>query len=225
MNAAVETTLQVGKRSILGVADLWFGLVFIFLRGARAVPRTRRVTFPPEVRERVRLNQARRCIYCGVTLNRTNFQVDHIYPVEHGGSNQESNLQATCGSCNARKGVQTDREFRHRYRSLLPGNRQPPTTRIPQSKFSAITRQTLQAETTRQRRRAIYITPARKVVIGSLAGAGIVGTGWYVGFTSLFGVGNILVEQIASWSGLVIAVLIAGGLFLRGKVTGRMDEQ
>lgn len=225
MNPAVATTLQIGKRTVLGVADLYLDLVFLFRRGARAVPRTRRITFSSEVRERVRVNQGRHCIYCGVTLNRTNFQVDHIYPVEHGGSNEESNLQATCGSCNARKGVQTDREFRQRYRSVLPGNRRPPTTRIPQSRFEAITQQTTQAETTRQRRRAVYITPARKVVTGSLAGGAIVGIGWYMALTSLFGVENVLVEQIALWSGLAIAGLIATGLILRGKLTGRMDEQ
>jgi hypothetical protein len=43
--------------------------------------------------------------------------------------------------------------------------------------------------------------------------------------TSLFGVENVLVEQIALWSGLAIAGLIATGLILRGKLTGRMDEQ
>ena len=225
MNLTVVNSLQIGKRVVLGAADVYLDLVFLFRKGARAVPRTLRVTFSPEVRERVRLSQGRRCIYCGVTLNRTNFQVDHIYPVEHGGSNEESNLQATCGSCNARKGVQTDQEFRHRYRSVLPSNRRPPTARISQSRFAAITQQTAQAETTIQRRRAVYITPARKVVTGSLVGAGIVGIGWYVALTSVFGVENSLVEQMAFWSGLVMACLVAVGLILRGKVTGRMEEQ
>ena len=225
MNATISDALRVGRRAVLSVADLYMDLVFLFRKGDRAVPPTRRVTFSQEVRERVRLNQGRRCIYCGVTLNRTNFQVDHVFPVDHGGSNAESNLQATCGSCNSRKGVQTDAEFRHRYSSVLPSNRRPPTTRIPQSKFTAITRQTSQAETTIQRRRAVYITPASKVVTGSLVGAGIVGVSWYWGFTSLFGVGNSLVEQIATWSGLALALLVGLGLFIRANVTGRMDQK
>ena len=58
-----------------------------------------------------------------------------------------------------------------------------------------------------------------------MAGGAIVGIGWYMALTSLFGVENVLVEQIALWSGLAIAGLITTGLILRGKLTGRMDEQ
>ena len=39
----------------------------------------------------------------GVTLNRRNMHIDHIYPVEHGGSNDAENLQALCAGCNMRK--------------------------------------------------------------------------------------------------------------------------
>ena len=224
MNPAVVKTSQVVKRVALSVADLYLDFVLLIREGERAVPSTRRVTFPPEVRERVRLQQGRRCMYCGVTLNRTNFQVDHIYPVDHGGSNDESNLQATCGSCNARKGVQTDQEFRRRYRAILPRNRRPPTTRIPQTKFTAITSQTSQAQSTIQRRRAVYITPARKIVTGSLLGGGVIGAVWFVALTLIFGGQSTFVGYVSLFGGLTIAVLVAGGLILRASRTGRMDE-
>ena len=225
MNPVLVSASLIGKKIALGVADLYLDFVLRIKEGERAVPRTRRRRISPEVRERVRTNQGRRCIYCGVTLNRTNYQVDHIYPVEHGGPDEESNMQATCGSCNSRKGVQTDQEFRHRYRSILPGNRQPPTTRIPQTRFTAITRETTQAQSTIQRRRSIYVTPAKKIVTGSLVGGGVLGVAWAIGITSLPWGESVIAQNLALWGGVAIAGLVALGLIWRAKRTGRMEDK
>lgn len=224
MNPVVASTILVGKRIALGVADFYLDFVLRIREGQRAVPRTQRRHIPREVRERVRISQGRRCIYCGVTLNRTNYQVDHIYPIDHGGPDEESNMQATCGSCNSRKGVQTDQEFRHRYRSILPSNRQPPTTRIPQARFTAITQNTTQARSTIQRRRAVYVTPAKKIVTGSLIGGGVLGVAWLIGITSLPWGESVVAQNVALWGGLAIAGLVALGLIGRAKRTGRMED-
>ena len=225
MNPTAVSILRVVVLALCRSADLYLDLVFFFRQGARAVAPTMRVNFPPELRERVRQSQGRKCVYCGVTLNRTNFQVDHIFPVEFGGSNAESNLQATCGSCNSRKGVQTDKEFRERYAAVLPANNRPPATRIPQARFTSITQRTTQAESTRARRRAVYVPPSTKVVGGSLIGGAIVWAVWFLIFNALLGFFGPTGEQIAAYSGLVVGIAAVVGLIWRGKVTGRMNDK
>lgn len=42
------------------------------------------------------------CAYCGST---DELQVDHIVPLKHGGTNDRSNLQVLCRSCNNAKGA------------------------------------------------------------------------------------------------------------------------
>lgn len=39
------------------------------------------------------------CAYCGGEAN----SVDHIHPVEHGGTDDENNLVAACTPCNSQK--------------------------------------------------------------------------------------------------------------------------
>ena len=225
MNPVLVGTGLIGKKIGLGVADLYLDFVLRIREGERAVPRTRRRRIPPEVRERVRANQGRRCIYCGVTLSSLNYHVDHIYPIEHGGPDEESNMQATCGRCNSRKGVQTDQEFRNRYRSILPADRQPPATRIPYARFTEITQRTTQAQSTIQRRRSVYVTPRRKIITGSLVGGGVLGVVWLVGITILPWGQSPAGQHLAFWGGLAIAGLVAAGLVWRAKRTGRMEDR
>jgi 5-methylcytosine-specific restriction endonuclease McrA len=43
------------------------------------------------------------CAYCGADAT----EVDHVLPVKHGGSDDESNLTASCVRCNRSKGIKS----------------------------------------------------------------------------------------------------------------------
>ena len=59
------------------------------------------------------LSQAKfRCTLCGVSAEHKALEVDHIVPRNKGGSDDESNLQALCYSCNAMKKDTDDADFR-----------------------------------------------------------------------------------------------------------------
>ena len=47
------------------------------------------------------------CELCGVSNRDRALEVDHIVPRNHGGSDDEANLQALCYSCNAMRGIET----------------------------------------------------------------------------------------------------------------------
>jgi ATP adenylyltransferase len=53
-----------------------------------------------------------RCELCGVSAEVRALEVDHILPRNHGGSDDPSNLQALCYSCNATKRDRDDTDFR-----------------------------------------------------------------------------------------------------------------
>lgn len=180
--AALGPVANVVAKATLATLDLSHETILRSRAGERAAARTVRVRFTAEQRRRISAGQGNRCMYCGVRLNRNNLQLDHIYPVEFGGPNEESNLQALCGRCNARKGVQTDADFRERYREVL-GNvpvGQPPATRIPYERFDAITRRTRQGDTTRALRRLMFRTPRQKIASGSVVMGAVTGGAWLI---------------------------------------------
>ena len=53
-----------------------------------------------------------RCESCGISNREKALEVDHIIPRNHGGTNEISNLQALCYSCNAMKRDTDDTDFR-----------------------------------------------------------------------------------------------------------------
>jgi membrane protein involved in colicin uptake len=58
-----------------------------------------------DLRWRILARDLYRCQGCGVTGDTAALTIDHIYPVSLGGTNEESNLQTLCRSCNSRKGA------------------------------------------------------------------------------------------------------------------------
>jgi len=59
------------------------------------------------------LKRARyRCELCGISADEKALEVDHILPRAHGGTDDPTNLQALCYSCNAMKRHTDDTDFR-----------------------------------------------------------------------------------------------------------------
>lgn len=60
------------------------------------------------------------CAYCGEPINIKDMQVDHLYPLYLGGTNDFSNLMPVCRSCNNYKRTYTLEKFREQL-NLLNG--------------------------------------------------------------------------------------------------------
>jgi 5-methylcytosine-specific restriction enzyme A len=74
--------------------------------------KTPRISFPTEVREYVFQRDNHQCQSCGQTKK---LSIDHIIPLANGGSNDISNLQTLCGSCNSSKKHHFDPRFDRRF--------------------------------------------------------------------------------------------------------------
>lgn len=62
--------------------------------------------------------QRGKCVYCRCDITKS-YQVDHIVPVARGGSNDKSNLQLLCRTCNLDKRDKDPLEYQ-RERGMLP---------------------------------------------------------------------------------------------------------
>lgn len=64
----------------------------------------------PALRQRVAETARFRCGYCLTSQHIVGlqFEIDHIIPESHGGTNDEDNLWLACSGCNGHKGAQTD---------------------------------------------------------------------------------------------------------------------
>ncbi len=74
--------------------------------------KTPRIPIPTAVRQYVLERDGYCCQHCGATKHLT---IDHIIPLAQGGTNDISNLQTLCRSCNSRKRDRRDRQFQRRY--------------------------------------------------------------------------------------------------------------
>jgi ATP adenylyltransferase len=64
------------------------------------------------LRYEVLKNAKFRCTLCGISADEKALEVDHILPRKHGGTDEYSNLQALCYSCNAMKQDRDATDFR-----------------------------------------------------------------------------------------------------------------
>lgn len=64
-----------------------------------------RTPIPPKLRYEILERGNSRCVVCGTTAKRARLEVDHIVPVSKGGTNDPSNLQVLCVTCNQGKGA------------------------------------------------------------------------------------------------------------------------
>ena len=197
-------------------------------QGERAVAPTKRITFSEQLRRKISAKQRHLCMYCGVALlrlNKNRRHIDHKIPVEHGGSNEESNLQALCDKCNSTKRVQTDEEFRERYSELLGNTRpgQPPERRIEQAHFKAVTRRTSQLDSTIARRKAIFKTPFQKISAASAVPAAVLAVVWFLAIPLTF-TDNQTAGTVAFFGAPVAFGLTWLGSMWRARTTGLLND-
>ena len=76
--------------------------------------KTPRISIPPEVRKYVFERDRYQCQSCGQT-DLDKLTIDHIIALAHGGSNDISNLQTLCSTCNQQKKHHFDPRFRRKF--------------------------------------------------------------------------------------------------------------
>ena len=217
LTAVVTWTVLVS----LWVAD---GVIWIMLRtrtNERTIKPTERIPWPKGLKQELMKRQNNTCVYCGHRRTARLFEIDHIFPVVRGGSNDIENLQVICSPCNMRKGIQSDEEFRARYARLVPSKPlTPPRRRIAQHEFREATQRTSQSDTVRSFRKSRYISNRDKVV------GGCAFLGFAVAFVMLISLALLGLEGLLL---LLPPIIIGGavgfGTWLRAyKKTGAMME-
>ena len=218
--SALLLALRVAGTGLVHATD---GVITTSLafQGTRPRP-VKRQRFSPELRRELHRAQGGRCVYCGRKLRMALSHIDHITPVAQGGPNARDNMQLLCPGCNTRKGDRTDREFRHRYRSLIPVTRGTmPARTVRQSEFRRATGQTRDVASCRNFRAGSYYTPSQKVNIGGIV-AGVVLGGLLFWLTH-----RAFTPQDASTLALasaVLGVVTWAWVRLRAWYTGRDQE-
>ena len=200
----------------LMLMDVSLWLILSLTENARSVRPTIRATFSKAERASIARRQKYRCMYCGVRLTRDNLQIDHMFPVSRGGSNDDANLRALCRRCNIRKGNHSDEEFRERYYELVGDYMDPPLRTIPQRYFDEIMRSTEAHEGVKDANRNRYLTPGQRVT-RSLPYAIVF---WAIVFAvaSAFWFSSLLGQALTA--GVVFGIAYAVGLYFRARHTG-----
>ena len=203
---------------MLKVVDLFIDFLLLVGEGDRKIRPTQRVSLE-KYRTMLYKEQGRKCKYCGASKRKANFQIDHIHPVVMGGSNDYENLQLLCPSCNQRKGMQSDAEFRERYKSLLPKRGGIPQSVIPAEKFRAVTKETTESERVKAFRKTKYLSPRDRIRGGAIGSAIAVIAVLFVLFASIGLSGAALLILP-----IMVGGLIGGGIYLRAAHTGKLVE-
>ncbi|GFE70116.1 HNH endonuclease [Chroococcus sp. FPU101] len=77
--------------------------------------KTPRIPIPYSVREYVYKRDKYQCQSCGKTKQEITLNIDHIIPLALSGSNDISNLQTLCVTCNSKKKHYLDPRFKRYY--------------------------------------------------------------------------------------------------------------
>jgi hypothetical protein len=99
------------------LAAMAIAAIFAFIaseRAKRAPLPPGRQPMDPDLRWTVFRRDGYACVWCGSDSDLT---IDHIHPVALGGTNDVSNLQTLCRTCNSRKGISAS-PGRYRRREL-----------------------------------------------------------------------------------------------------------
>lgn len=204
----------------LWTADLLIKVMLATRSDERRIRPTERVTWPRDLKQRLMKRQGNTCVYCGHRRTARTLDIDHMIPVVRGGSNDPSNLQVICRPCNQRKGLQTDQEFRTRYRRLVPmRSLTVPRRRISQGEFREETRRTGQSEIAQQFRRTRFISKRSKV------GSGCTILGIAVGAVVIFALASAGAEgYLLLLPSIVLGGGVGIGVWVRAYRTGAMIE-
>lgn len=79
--------------------------------------KTQRISIPQEIRQYILGRNNFQCQSCGASSQNLALQIDHIIPLAKGGTNDLSNLQVLCQSCNRQKSDRIDPRFNRLYQS------------------------------------------------------------------------------------------------------------
>ena len=215
-----KTAWRLLKTGSLAASDVIIALS-LMRKGTRPKPGTR-TAWPKGMRERLYREQQGLCMYSRDKLFIGASHIDHIIPVNQGGTNDRENLQLLCAGCNLRKSDRNDPEFRYRYRSLLPQQQgRMPARRIKQSQFRSVTRTTPDADSYTRFKGGKYLTANQKVNSGSIA-AGVVAA-----LAVFVPINQAATPEDASVL-LIISLVLGGaaglGVRLRARYTGKDQE-
>lgn len=222
-----DKTIRVAKTSCgflktasLAVSDAIIGLS-LMRKGTRPKP-GERAAWPSGLRERLKKEQGGLCIYCRGKFQLNPSHIDHVIPVNQGGSNERENLQLLCAPCNLRKSDRNDREFRYRYRKLLPQERgRMPEHRIKQAEFRAVTKKTTDADSYTRFKAGKYLTAAQKVNSGAVVTGITVGLGIFLPFDYILSPQDGSLLMVTS---ICFGLASGIGIRLRARQTGRDQE-
>ena len=90
----------------------------------------KRKPFSKKIRQQILEKFGGYCAYCGCLLSLETMQIDHLFPVKKGGTDEPRNLMPACRSCNHYKESFTLEQFRDRIGKTTTAFRKSPLYRL-----------------------------------------------------------------------------------------------